>query len=260
MNIYIFLQIQIFVICVLIKCASGSIYLGESIRSSLGSEEVNYEYNYEHYKNGPVREEIKKWLDVEFHASTDVLYYLLRISKHKWNIFYDILFTSHITNAVRKFEEMYSFRFIDENARQSCVSRIKGRLLYFLRQDYITEEYCKQIQKYFWIEERLEEEMSVKVDKAKTIPEKKNVCNDYDEMKRVISVYEKGTGVKLTDDIIHFTLSLARGFLLDLLKAEGTVVPSTDLLMNRDDDTSPEKVDSDFNFNREFDFDDFYRV
>ncbi|KAI4834591.1 gamete antigen 27/25 [Plasmodium brasilianum] len=243
---------QIFVLSALIKCDAGCMREDESkveVRKTDTAEDKKYEYEYEHYMNGPPREDVKKWLDVEFHASADVLYHLLPLIKQKVDIFDKIKNTDIVLNTVREFEDKYSFRFIDESAREGCVRRIKGRLLYFLGLEYVTEEYCKKVQKYFWIEERLEEEMSVKMDEAKTFKDKKNVCRNSEEMKRLICTYEKDRNVHLTEDMILHTVCIARAVLLDFLKAQ-TIVPSKDLPMKPDDDTSPEIPDFNIDFDR----------
>ncbi|SBS98677.1 gamete antigen 27/25, putative [Plasmodium malariae] len=221
MNIFTVLQIQIFVLYALIKCAAGSInedaYKVKDSRT-LTPGHKKYEYKYDHYKGGPVREEVKKWLDLEFHTSIDVLYALLPLSEEGHDIIDIINNSDLVLKTLRNFENKYSFRFIDENTRQHCNVRIKGRLLFFVRLKEITEEYCKQVQKYFWIEERLEEEMSVKVDKEQTMQEKKKMCRNIEEMKALVSIYEKDRSVQLTEDMILHTVCKARGVLLDLIK------------------------------------------
>ncbi|KAI4834592.1 gamete antigen 27/25 [Plasmodium brasilianum] len=186
MNIFTVLQIQIFVLYALIKCAAGSInedaYKVKDSRT-LTPGHKKYEYKYDHYKGGPVREEVKKWLDLEFHTSIDVLYALLPLSEEGHDII-DIINNSDLV----------------------------------LKTLQITEEYCKQVQKYFWIEERLEEEMSVKVDKEQTMQEKKKMCRNIEEMKALVSIYEKDRSVQLTEDMILHTVCKARGVLLDLIK------------------------------------------
>ncbi|KAI4834593.1 hypothetical protein MKS88_005268 [Plasmodium brasilianum] len=223
MNIYTFIQIQIFVIYALIKCAAGSSKnqapsYNPQVQKTITVGDKTYQYKYDHYKSGPPREEVMKWLDVEFHASTDVLYHLLPLAKDPWKLFNEIEYSERIYDTVREYEDKYKFKFRDEEARESCVERIKGRLLYPLYLEPLTEDYCKTIQKYFWIEERLEEEMTVKMDREETYQDKKAMSKNEDEMKRLISIYEKGRSIKLSDDMIHFTISIAKVFLEDYLK------------------------------------------
>ncbi|KAI4834595.1 gamete antigen 27/25 [Plasmodium brasilianum] len=190
----------------------------EDIETATEGDEC--EYKYDHYNCGLVREEVKKLLDVEFHASVDVLHSLLPFGHDKNRILYEIGQTDLVLRGVSKYEDKYSFRFIDEDDRERCVSRIKARIFSALYFECLTKHYCKKVQNYFWIEERLEEEMSVKLDGQKSNLYQKKMCRNEDLMKTIIGVHEEGRGIKLSEDIINYIIRMAKMFLFDLLKSK----------------------------------------
>ncbi|SBT01197.1 gamete antigen 27/25 (G27/25) [Plasmodium malariae] len=185
-----------------------------------------YAYTYDHLKNGGVKEEVKKLGDVEFHASNDILYKLLPNGADKAKLFLEIEKTEKILEILNEYEGKYGYKFVDDESKNNCVSRIKRRLNLIVMENILTEEYCKQAQKYFWVEQRLDEEMSAKVDKLKTEEEKKKMCHNAAEIKKLLGSIEKGRSVKLSEKMVDGVVSSVENFLLDVLRTSKIVVPS----------------------------------
>ncbi|KAI4834579.1 gamete antigen 27/25 [Plasmodium brasilianum] len=109
----------------------------------------------------------------------------------KKKIFSEIEKTENILKVLRGFEKKYEYKFVDEESKNNCVNRVKKCLNSIVIEGVLREKYCKQAQNYFWIEQRIDEEMSVKVDKQKTDEGKRIMGNDDDEIKRLLCILEK---------------------------------------------------------------------
>ncbi|SBT01204.1 gamete antigen 27/25, putative [Plasmodium malariae] len=221
MNIYSFLQIQFFVLYALLKCIArceNSYSYDASTQTACHKFESPYEFTYDHLAIGPISEEVKKLGDVEFDTSISILYVLLHFGTDKKMLLHKINNTDIVLLHLREFEFKYRYQFIDKVSKENCISRIKRRLDFIIKDGTLSEEYCKQAQKYFWIEQRVDEEMSLKVDKEKTYDEKSEMCKNKDEIKKFINVLEKGRGIKLSEEMIKSTVDTVEDFLLDVLR------------------------------------------
>ncbi|KAI4834580.1 gamete antigen 27/25 [Plasmodium brasilianum] len=192
---------------------------GESKEQSLNSENSPpHVYKYDLLKIGPVKEEVKKLGNIEFLATVDFLYYLLQYGTDKAKIFHMMEDPGNILNVVKQIELMEGCNFKDTTSRNKCVSRIKRRLNLIVIKGILTEEYCEQAIKYFWIEQKVDEEMSLKIDNQKSQKEKEDICYNETEIKRLISVLEKDKNIKFSEEMIENTIITIEDFLLDVLR------------------------------------------
>ncbi|KAI4834589.1 gamete antigen 27/25 [Plasmodium brasilianum] len=186
-----------------------------------------YVYEYNDLENGHVREEVKKLGNVEFNASTDFMYSLLKYGSNKKIMLREIEKTKNISNVLKDFEEIYEYHLNDDESRKKCIRRIQKRIRFIVNENTLTEKYCKQAQEYFWIEQRLDEEMSAKVDNQNTEEEKKDMCQNEAEIKNLLSVLEEKRSIKLPNGMIENTVSTVEDFLLDVLRRTSKItVPS----------------------------------
>ncbi|SBT00600.1 gamete antigen 27/25 (G27/25), partial [Plasmodium malariae] len=182
------------------------------------------EYNYEYFKDD-VTEEAKKLGNVEFNVSFDLLYQLLLYGADEAKMFLEIEKTENILTVLRGFEKKYGYKFVDDESKNNCVSRIKKRLNSFVIEGVLTEEYLKQGEIFFWIEQRVGEEMSVKVYSAKQYPDKRKMCYNKNEIKKVKNDYEKEKCIKYSPEMIHNNIVTVGSFLVDILR-ESTFIRS----------------------------------
>ncbi|KAI4834582.1 gamete antigen 27/25 [Plasmodium brasilianum] len=234
MNIYTFLQIQIFIRFVLIK--GGSVPWTKQYitwRNGIATVHVEYhppyEYKYKNIESCPVSVEVKKLGNVEFHATLDALYNLkyLRISKEE--LFDMIQKGAYIPGSLSRFQQKYEYSFKDEISKKHCISRIKKRLNFIVIEGILSDdEYCEEVKKVLWIEQRVDEEISVILDKLESKEEKDRMCRNEVEIKDLISKLEKAKALKLSEGMIENTLSTIEDFLLDIVRTYKGELPSKD--------------------------------
>ncbi|SCP03124.1 gamete antigen 27/25, putative [Plasmodium malariae] len=240
MNIYIFLLIEILLIHAFIKCSAECVketypdHIEKITTRNRG--ECPYKLIYEHLPNGTVREDVMKLADLEFQATVYFLFIvLLAYMKHrkdntnKQELFSKICY-SEVETTIDYFIQHFGNRFKDKRSKDKCIDRIIRRLNFIVIEGILTKDYCERAQKYFWIEQRVIEEMSVKVFKEKTDDKKRNMCINELAIKSLISKLERGRNIKLSDGMIANTVSTVEDFLLDLLREAEINKPSKESL------------------------------
>ncbi|SCP03123.1 gamete antigen 27/25, putative [Plasmodium malariae] len=227
-----FLKFKIFVLYAFINCTGG--YWKRTLTRSGKWATVSYEFipyykfDYTHFPGGKVRKEVKELGDVEFDASLHVLSRLLHYRHRKKEIFDILEEGSIISSVLSEYQEKKKYNFKDITSREHCVNRIKTRLIYIVIEGILTREYLELAKKYFWIEQRVDEEMSVKVFNQKTEKARTKMCKNEVEIKKLISKLERGKSVKLSEGMIANTVSTVEDFLLDVLRTSKEEVASND--------------------------------
>ncbi|KAI4834588.1 gamete antigen 27/25 [Plasmodium brasilianum] len=205
MNIYIFLLIEILGIHIFIKCSAECVkenypdHIEKITTRNRG--ECPYKLIYKPLPKGIVIEDVIELLNIEFQATIYFLFLeLLPLNKHKADktdkreLFSRISF-DYLELPILYFMKHLGYSFKDERSRNSCINRMKKRLDLIVIEGILTKEYCERAQKYFWIEQRVIEEMSVKVFKEKTDDKQRNMCQNELAIKSLISKLERGRSI-----------------------------------------------------------------
>ncbi|KAI4834584.1 gamete antigen 27/25 [Plasmodium brasilianum] len=175
-----------------------------------------------------------KLVDLEFHSSTDFLFKALlsynrgiQGSTSKKELFLKICY-ENIEISIDYFMRHLGYHFKDNISKNNCIDRIIRRLNFIVIEGILTDEYCKRAQKYFWIEQRVIEEMSIKVFNEKSTDASTKMCKNEVVIKDLISKLERGRSIKLSEGMIANTVSCVKDFLLDLLRKPNTKEESKD--------------------------------
>ncbi|KAI4834581.1 gamete antigen 27/25 [Plasmodium brasilianum] len=231
MKIYTFLQIQFLILCAFIKCSGP--WTKRIVTKKGNSTTVTYiydppyKYKYKNLQSDSLREEVKDLGNVEFHATLDTMYnfkYPYKGKKETHNMIDKNFYT---TGSLDRFQSKYRYHFKDKLSREKCINRIKKRLNFIVIEGVLTDDaYCEEVKKVLWIEQRTDEEMSVKVDKLESEEEKDRMCLNKIVIKDLISKLEKAKALKLSEGMIECIVSTIQDFLLDLVRIPKEEVPS----------------------------------
>ncbi|SCP03122.1 gamete antigen 27/25, putative [Plasmodium malariae] len=222
------------------KCSAGCIktVFPSNVESRRRHYTGEYPYSlfYKRFPGDNVREDVMKLADVEFQATVYFLFIVLlaymkqrRDKRTKQELFSKISYYN-VETTIDYFIQHFGNRFKDKKSKDKCIDRIIRRLNFIVIEGILTKDYCERAQKYFWIEQRVIEEMSVKVFKEKTDDKKRNMCINELAIKSLISKLERGRNIKLSDGMIANTVSTVEDFLLDLLREAEINKPSKESL------------------------------
>ncbi|SOS80133.1 gamete antigen 27/25 [Plasmodium sp. gorilla clade G1] len=176
-----------------------------------------YDYHYEHETHAPLSPRIRKIGDIEFHACSDYIYLLMTLSKDPEKFNYALKDRVSIRRYVRKNQNRYNYFLIEEHVQDNIVNRISDRLISYCTDKEVTEDYIKKVDDYLWVEQRVIEEVSINVDHAREVKEKKRIMNDKKLIRMLFDTYEYVKDVKFTDDQYKDAAARISQFLIDVV-------------------------------------------